>query len=301
MTIISAETSLIGVIGNPVKHSLSPLIHNAALEAMNLNWCYLAIPCETKNLDQVIRGLGSINCKGLNITIPHKKEALNLCNDVSSIGKQIGAINTLIPDKKGGWNGDNTDAEGFIAPLKNKNWKRKKAIILGCGGSARAVLISLKLLNFQEIIIVGRKLKKLNIFLNDMQSSVNDSRNLQTCITCILEDDNELIEHIQNSDLVVNTTPIGMTGGQSEMNSLTPMPLGQRIWNNLQTSITFYDLIYTPRPTPWLLNAAENGHETIDGLQMLINQGAASLKLWTGREDIPIEIMREAAEKHLSN
>ena len=299
---ISAETSLVGVIGNPIKHSLSPVIHNAALEAMDLNWCYLAIPCETKNLDLVLKALGTINCKGLNITIPHKQHSLNICKGISLIAKQIGAVNTLIPNSEGGWNGDNTDSEGFLAPLKLKNLKKKKAILIGCGGSARAVLTGLKLLDFQEIIIVGRKSKNLTMFLSDMSPNLSKyEKDVTPQIQGLLEDDEKLLTHIQTADLIVNATPVGMKGSKSQTNYSREMPLGEKIWASIKSSTIFYDLIYTPRPTPWLTNAEKIGCETIDGLEMLIQQGAASLKLWSGVQEIPIEIMRQAAEKHLKN
>tara|TARA_Y100001968_G_scaffold263830_1_gene252527 strand:- start:8190 stop:9149 length:960 start_codon:yes stop_codon:yes gene_type:complete len=301
MRIISAETSLVGVIGHPISHSLSPVMHNAALQEMNLNWCYLAIPCETKNLKQVIHALRAIDCKGLNITIPHKEKSLLMCKEISYAANEIGAINTLIPNLDGSWNGDNTDVEGFISPLKLKDWNKKKAILLGSGGSARAVITGLKLLNFKEIIVVGRQSNKLQLFINDMSSEYENSKNFSPLIKGILEHDVELIEYIKNADLIVNATPVGMNKNTKYNLDSINIPLGEEIWKNLENTTTLYDLIYTPRPTPWLLNAAKKGCNTIDGLEMLVQQGAASMKLWSGFKEIPIEIMRQAAKNHLKN
>ena len=113
--------------------------------------------------------------------------------------------------------------------------------------------------------------------------------------------DINLIEHIKNADLIVNTTPVGMSNNRSADNNSNNMPLGQELWQHLKPSTIAYDLIYTPRPTPWLINAAKYGCECIDGLEMLIQQGASSLKLWSGFNEIPIEIMRQAAKNHLLN
>mgnify|MGYP001465662478 CR=1 FL=1 len=299
MKIISAETSLVGVIGNPIQHSLSPIIHNAALEKMGLDWCYLAIPCETKNLEIVINGLEAMKCKGLNITIPHKQDAIKSCKRISKLAQQIGAINTLIRDKEGGWVGTNTDIDGFIAPLKDTNWKSQKAIILGCGGSARAVFSGLNTLNFDEIIIIGRDKIKLDNFIKNMRSNFTVSKEFFPSIQGVIEKDSELIEYIKNADLIVNTTPVGMKRTKTKFNQSIEMPLGKEIWENLKSSATLYDLIYNPRPTAWLENGERYNCKIIDGLEMLIQQGAASLKLWSGFEEIPTKTMRIAAKKFL--
>ena len=139
--LINGDTSLLGVLGSPVNHSLSPIIHNAAFKELNLNWCYLGIPCEADDLELILTALRSINCKGLNITIPHKNNVFKLCDQVTSIAKDIGAVNTLIPNKRKGWSGANTDIEGFLAPINNKYKNIKKALVIGTGGSAKAVVI----------------------------------------------------------------------------------------------------------------------------------------------------------------
>ena len=169
MGLITGETRLVGLIGKPVEHSLSPIMHNAALQDMNMNWCYLAMPCLEKDFKETVNGLRKANCKGLNITIPYKEKAIHVCDEVSPIAKKLGAVNTLIPNKKGNWEGTNTDIDGFLVPLKNQCWKGKKAVILGSGGSARAVLVGLQELNIDSITIVGRKKEKLNHFIADFR------------------------------------------------------------------------------------------------------------------------------------
>ncbi len=134
MFTITGKTKLVGLLGQPVNHSLSPIMHNAAYEEMGLDWCYVAIPCNTSNLEKVITALRLIDCKGLNVTIPHKQEALKACNQLTNIANDIQAVNTLIPDKNNQWIGANTDVEGFIIPLKDQNLINKNVVLIGCGG-----------------------------------------------------------------------------------------------------------------------------------------------------------------------
>ena len=297
---ITGKTSLIGVIGNPIQHSLSPIIHNAAFNEMDLDWCYLPIRCEKNNLELVLKGLREINCKGLNITIPHKTNVINICNKVDSIAKKIGAVNTLIPNKMGGWTGSNTDIDGFLYSLQfNNNWTNKKAIILGSGGSAKAIVFGLQRIGFSEIIIVNRKADSIERFLKNLNINQEESYNKYLKINGLLITSLEIIEKIQNADLIINTTPVGMYQagkGKEESNSI---PFGEEIWENLNSKTTLYDLIYNPRPTKWLKIGAKYGCKQINGLEMLIQQGAESLRKWSGFQDIPINIMREAAKNYL--
>ncbi len=298
---INGKTSLVGLLGQPVSHSLSPAMHNAALKEMGLNWCYLAMPCSTADLKDAIRALRHLNCKGLNITIPHKQNAIKACEKVSPLAKKLGAINTLVPIQGGGWLGDNTDIEGFLAPLKLQKWEESEAIVLGCGGSARAVVAGLQTLNFKQISIVGRKKESLNHFLKDLELEAYNSSKEKTLLQGLLTENSQLINEIKKAKLIVNTTPVGMRKGNKNILNAEQIPLGKDIWKYLTANTTLYDLIYTPRPTPWLEWGSEKGCKQIDGLEMLIQQGAASLKLWTGKNHVPIEVMRKAAKRHLKN
>ncbi len=205
--LIDGDTSLVGVLGCPVRHSLSPIIHNAALTELNLNWCYLAIPCKKDDFNLVIKGLRAVNCKGLNITIPHKNIAVNACSQITSIAKNTGAVNTLIPDKLNSWIGSNTDVEGFLVPLKEQaSYKNKTALIIGCGGSAKAVLHGLGTLKFSNIYVVGRSQDSLDKFLK----GIDKNNFLSSKIELILTNNILLSEYIRQSDLIVNTTPLGL-------------------------------------------------------------------------------------------
>ena len=298
---ISGETSLVGLLGNPVSHSLSPVIHNAALKEMGLDWCYVAMSCESQNLSIVTKALRELNYQGLNITIPHKQNILKICNQISPLAQKLGAVNTLVPNKDGGWNGLNTDVEGFLAPLKKDDWSKKTAIILGCGGSARAVFAGLQDLNFEQITVAGRKQNTLKNFVAEMNPKDSENNNNSTLIKGLLTDEKELILEIKNANLIVNTTPVGMSSKKNSRKFSQEIPLEKNIWQHLQPETTLYDLIYTPRPTAWLNLGAKNGCKQIDGLEMLVQQGAASLKIWSNHDEVPIDVMRTAAKNYLNH
>ena len=290
LAMINGGTSLLGLLGNPVRHSLSPVMHNPALESMGLNWRYLALPCETESLDLVLQGLRAVGCQGLNVTIPHKQAIAELCNELSPLARRLGAVNTLVPGVDGGWYGTNTDVEGFLAPLgANEDWTGRDAVVIGCGGSARAVVAGLQSLKLNTITVVGRRSEALQAFNTDLQQ---DNAPLTAC----LENAPQLKEAVAQAALVVNTTPVGM----AQHGDPEAMPLGAELWSGLSSEAVLYDLIYTPRPTSWLTAGQRRGHCCIDGLEMLVQQGAASLRLWSGRHDVPTEAMRSAAETALA-
>ena len=293
MSTITGKTCLVGLLGQPVNHSLSPIMHNAAYEEMGLDWCYIAIPCDKENLKEVTTALRLVNFKGLNVTIPHKQEILKSCKKLTKIANDIQAVNTLIPEKNNQWIGANTDVEGFLMPLKKYNLTNKNIVIIGCGGSARAVVMGFNNLNIKKITIIGRNEKSLNHFVKDMKDLLSKSNIL---IEGINNEKFNVTEYIEESDLIVNTTPIGMN---SEKDKSENIPLGKKIWDNLSNKTILYDLIYTPRPTDWLRLGKEKNCLTIDGLDMLVAQGALSIKLWSGFHNVPTKIMKSSAKKHL--
>ena len=286
---INGDTGLVGLLGNPVRHSLSPAMHNAALQALQLNWSYLALPCTSQNLQGVLQGLRAVNCRGLNVTIPHKQDVAGLCQELSPLAKRLGAVNTLIPIDSGGWHGTNTDVEGFLTPLgEESSWNNRHGVIIGCGGSARAVAAGLQRLRLASITVIGRRPEVLDGFIADLHH--NDAP-----LTPCLHSSPVLPSLIEQADLVVNTTPVGM----AQHGDAQAFPLGEAVWSHLQGSAVLYDLVYTPRPTAWLRWGQSRGHRCIDGLDMLVQQGAASLRLWSDRNDVPVETMRRAAEAAL--
>ena len=293
MITITGKTKLVGLLGQPVNHSLSPVMHNAAYEEMGLDWCYLAMPCEKQNIEKLTTALRFADCKGLNVTIPHKQEVIKACNKLTEIADDIQAVNTLIPEKNNQWIGANTDVEGFLMPLKSHNLMDKNVIVIGYGGSARAVVMGLKSLNIKKLTIIGRSEDSLNIFVKSMKNLLSNNR---ISIEGISNNDINIKQYIQEADLIINTTPIGMTDQNIKEESI---PLGSKIWDSLSNKTILYDLIYTPRPTNWLRLGQQKNCFTIDGLDMLVEQGALSIKLWSGFNSVPTKIMKSSAEKHL--
>ena len=292
---IGASTALVGLLGDPVHHSLSPAMHNAALTAMQLDWVFLALPTPAEQLPTVVKGLEAIGCKGLNVTIPHKQEVAGLCQELSPLARRLGAVNVLVPRSDGGWFGTNTDVEGFYRPLRDAepNWSERRALVLGCGGSARAVVAGLTELGCARIQIAGRRQPVLD---EVMAACGNWAPQLEPLLW---SSDDALTPALDHCDVVVNTTPVGMASpgnpAATEASPLNPTQIGR-----LRPGSWVYDIIYTPRPTRLLQLAADRGCQTLDGLEMLVQQGAAALRLWTDCSDVPVEAMRSAALERLN-
>ncbi|MCX5980481.1 MAG: shikimate dehydrogenase [Nostocales cyanobacterium LacPavin_0920_SED1_MAG_38_18] len=285
---ITGKTQLLGVIGHPVSHSLSPLMHNAALTKLGLDYVYLPFPIAPENLERAIAGFASIGMVGFSITIPHKQAILPLLSEISPIAQAIGAVNTVTRqgDK---WVGTNTDVEGFIAPLQttyHQDWSQKRAVILGNGGAARAVVAGCIQLGLAEIHVVGRNLQKLQAFHQSWQNSPFADK-------FQVHEWTELPNLLHQANLLVNTTPIGMYPHIEES------PLSSQEISYLPGDAIVYDLIYTPKPTKFLHLAEKQGAIIIDGLEMLVQQGAAALKIWLQQDTVPVNEMRQALQNHL--
>ncbi len=284
---ITSKTSFLALIGNPVSHSLSPVIQNAAIQHLGLDLIYLAIPCEYEDLEIVLNSLKKVNCKGLNITIPFKQKVFDICNEITPVAKKVQAINTLKLNKNKDWIGTNTDIDGFVYPLEKLCLTKKNSIVLGSGGAARSVIQGLIDLKLSKITIISRNKNSLNelitLFKNDIK------------IEGFLNTHPEIRNLIQETNLIVNTTPVGM----SQTTNDDALPFGQSFWETINSNTIVYDLIYNPSPTPFLKFCDKKGCMTIDGTQMLIAQGAKSLSFWTNGLEVPFEIMHDALKKYL--
>jgi shikimate dehydrogenase len=290
---ISARTALVGVLGDPVRHSLSPAMHNAALGELGLDWVYLALPAPSERLAAVVEGLAAMQCRGLSVTLPHKQAVAPLCRELSPLAERLGAVNTLVPMAGGGWHGTNTDVEGFLAPLHGDGpgaWQGRRAVVLGCGGSARAVLAGLVELGLGEIAVAGRRPEPLQAFRTNGQAWAPQLRPLAW---------DDLAAALAEADLVVNTTPVGMASAQDPA-AANRSPLDASQLDALRAGTTVYDLIYVPRPSALLQAATARGCRSLDGLEMLVQQGAAALRLWSGVSAVPVGAMRAAVEAALA-
>ncbi|MEG4218469.1 shikimate dehydrogenase [Microcoleus sp. Pol14C6] len=321
---IKGTTKLLGVIGHPVEHSLSPAMHNAAISHLGVDFVYLPFPVKPGNLKAALAGFVAIGVRGFSITIPHKQAILPLLSEVSPIARSVGAVNTVYLTDKG-WCGTNTDVEGFLAPLHTpptppyqggakdsisplesgntavescpppyqggarggSDWSQKVAVILGNGGAARAVVAGCAQLGCAEIHVVGRSEQNLAEF---QQSWVNSPMPVQNLQVHTWENLSMLISQ---ADLLVNTTPVGMYP-QGEKS-----PVGEGALDRISAGAIVYDLIYTPNPTQFLKDAQLRGARAIDGLEMLVQQGAAALKIWLDKESVPVDVMRQALRQHL--
>lgn len=287
MQLISGTTKLLGVIGDPVEHSLSPVMHNSAIAQLGLNFVYLPLPVKSADLGQAIAGFEAINLVGFNVTIPHKQAIMTLLTDIDAQAKMVGAVNTVWRTE-GGWSGTNTDVAGFISPLKgiSRDWSKITPVVLGYGGATRAVITGLVELGCLSIHVVGRNPNKLAQFYQSWQNIAQIHSILK-----IHYWDN-LSSLLPATELLVNTTPVGM------FPDVERSPVGESLMQKLQPGAIAYDLIYTPNPTQFLKLARKQGAMAIDGLEMLVQQGAAALEIWL-QQPAPIEVMRQSLQQHL--
>ncbi|AMW31192.1 MULTISPECIES: shikimate dehydrogenase [Arthrospira] len=279
---IKGTTKLLGIVGYPVEHSMSPIMHNAAIAHLGVDYVYVPFPVAPDQLASAYRGFQAIGIQGFNLTIPHKQAIIPLLDNVSKLATAVGAVNTVWYSDKG-WSGTNTDVAGFLAPLKAlncPNWHEKIAVILGNGGASRAVVAGCAELGMAEIHIVGRNPQKLEEF---KQSWLNSPLPIKVNV----HNWQELNPLIKQADLLVNTTPVGMSP------HIDRSPVDAENFEGLKSGAIAYDLIYTPRPTRFLQLAKNQGAVAIDGLEMLIQQGAAALEIWL-QQPIPISVMRQS-------
>jgi shikimate dehydrogenase len=281
MELMNGSTKILGVIGHPISHTLSPRMHNAAIASLGENYVYLPLPVVPERLEVALDGLAAIGVVGFNATIPHKEALIPLMAEVTPLASSIGAVNTVWRGDRG-WCGTNTDVAGFIAPLRQieEELGGKTAVILGCGGAARAVVAGCRELGYGKTIVVGRDAAKLASFQRSWRSSP-----LAIDVEIAMWEDLANLAGV--ADLLVNTTPIGMHP-QGENT-----PMSADILAKIAEGTIVYDLIYKPRPTLFLQLAKERGAITLDGLEMLVCQGATALELWL-QQPVPIDVMKKA-------
>lgn len=277
---ITGKTKILGIIGNPIEHSMSPIFQNAAIALLGLDYVYVPFAVKKEDLEGLFTTFKAVDVRGFNVTIPHKESVLPFLHHVSDTARKIGAVNTVWLNQ-GEWYGTNTDIDGFIYPLQqlNRNWSEITPLVLGYGGASRAVVVGCsELLGCPEVKIFGRNKAKLEIFRESWAKT-----DLKAKISVYSWD--ELSNFIPHSSLIVNTTPVGMSSLTDES------PLTPQQSSLIKQSAIAYDLIYN-RSTLFLRQGKSQGATTIDGSEMLIKQGAIAFKIWTGK-DAPESAMRE--------
>ena len=280
---ITSKTKKIGILGWPLGHSLSPIMHNAAFKFLHLDYVYVPLPVHPENLAQAIAGLKAMEFTGVNVTIPHKVEIMSYLDEIDFSAQLVGAVNTVVI-KEGKTIGYNTDAQGFVQSILSNGIKitEQTAIILGAGGAARAVACGLFQHGIKKIIIGARNLEKAQQFVKLFSTNVD--------IQAYDWEDSGFQNLLQECDILINSTPIGMSVNDTEV-----LPIS---WETLNPEAAVCDLIYNPSKTQLLLSAEEYGHIAINGLGMLIEQGALAFELWTGEKG-PRQIMSDALTKYL--
>jgi shikimate dehydrogenase len=255
----------LGVCGWPVAHSRSPRMHNAALAELGLDdWHYQALPLPPHLFTETVNALPRLSFKGVNVTIPHKEQALALADEATETARAVGAANTLTFNDDGTIHADNTDASGFLAALNRSAFDRT-ALVLGAGGTARAVLYALTQAGAKQIHLWNRSLARAQTLAGEFGATLGAAP----------------------ADIVVNTTSVGLHDPDETFKAL---PLQA---DELGVGCTVVDLVYRHGGTLLLNTARANGAEVVDGLEILVAQGAASLERWTGRT-APEQTMREA-------
>ena len=257
---IDAQTELYGVIGNPVQHSLSPIIHNAAFRRMGLNAVYLAF--EVINVEEALRGIRGLGVRGISVTIPFKTGVVPFLDNVEGLAKKIGAVNTIV-NRRGKLIGYNTDCDGALEALEEKmDLRGKRFVLLGAGGAARAIGFGLQERGY-PLIIVNRSKERGQALSRELGCDYLPVSSLVRMKAGELE-----------ADVIVNATSLGMYPRDGE----TPIPK-----ELLKEGMMVMDIVYQPLQTKFLREAKEKGCVTVDGLEMLIRQGMAQFEIWTGR------------------
>ncbi len=277
---ISAATRLLTLIGDPVAHSLSPLLHNAALSAQGINMVYVATRVAEGSVKEAMDGFRALGFAGANVTIPHKQAVIPFLDEVTSRARGVGAVNTIVRREGGALVGDNTDIQGFLEPLKpyEQELTERPAVILGAGGAARAVAFALLSgLSASQVTIVARRPSQARTLCRSLEATLDTDR-LRG------REFSDGAKAIRASALIVNATPVGMVPNTDA----TPWPDPA----DYSAEAVVYDLVYNPRRTRFLQEAEQAGVKTIGGLAMLIGQAAASYVQWTGRE-MPRSVVRE--------
>lgn len=264
---INGKTKVLAVIGDPIEHSLSPEIHNTLCRHLNLNYVYVPFKVSAANLEDAIKGFKAAGIAGFNVTIPHKNSVIRWLDDISLEAKLMGAVNT-VKLTAGRLEGFNTDGTGFIRSLKSENIevKGKKIVILGAGGAARGIAIKMAMEGASDIIIINRSTEKAQEISRIINQNINKVAKADSY--------HSLHDHGKNCDILINTTPLGMSPNENSC------PVEDLCF--LSESTIVCDLIYNPRKTIFLRKAEEKGCKTVNGLGMLIYQAVEAFEIWTG-------------------
>ncbi|MBU0951305.1 MAG: shikimate dehydrogenase [Elusimicrobia bacterium] len=279
---IDGSTKIIGIFGFPIKHTLSPAIHNAAFQHLKLNLIYLPFQIKSENLETAIKSLELLDIPGINVTAPHKENAVKYLDKIDPLAKKIGAINTIVVND-GQLTGYNTDGSGFIKSLEVRGFKLagKKILLMGSGGAGKSIGVTL--------CTSVPKIKKLFIYDLDVKKSLELFQKVKTTNKAkLVTKKTELNEIFGEIDMLINATPVGM--GKNDPCIIAPGLLTKNIF--------VYDIVYN-RETALIKAAKKAGCRHMNGLDMLLFQGILAFQLWT-KQKAPVELMRKALKNALT-
>ena len=280
---ISGKTRICGVIGDPIEHTLSPIMHNAAFNALKLDYSFIAFKVKPAELENAANGMRALNIRGLNVTMPHKSAILKFLDRVDLSAQIINSVNTVL-NKESKLFGFNTDGVGALKALRENGveLKGRKVLLLGAGGAARAIAYSMAK-ETDELAVLNRTLKPAQDLAKLLEKLANKK------IFAGSLSPKEIQQNLQDSDILINATSIGMKP-KAEESVVAP--------KLLRPNLAVMDIVYNPIETKLVKEAQAVGAKVVSGVEMLIYQGAASFEIWTGKP-APVEVMRQAALKHL--
>jgi shikimate dehydrogenase len=281
---ISAKTCVCAVIGDPIEHSLSPAIQNAAFGALKLDFVYTAFKVKPSEVGNALAGMRALGIVGLNVTMPHKEAVIPHLDWIDETAKFLNSVNT-IHNQEGKLSGYSTDGIGALKALKENgsNPKGKRVLILGSGAAARAIAYTL-VQETDELVVLNRTVSEAKKLADTLKQKFNKKVVADSLSPEIIK------EKICDSDILLNTTSVGMKPNLSQ-SLIAP--------NSLKPELTVMDIVYNPVETKLASDSKAAGAKVISGVEMLIYQGAASFEIWTGRQ-APVQVMRKAALEQLN-
>jgi shikimate dehydrogenase len=281
--VVSGKTKVCGVIGDPIEHTLSPIIHNAAFEALKLDYVFLAFKVEAAKVSNAIDGMRALSIHGLNVTMPHKNSVIKYMDELDPTAKTIGSANTIL-NKDGRLFGFNTDGVGALNAFEQNGVtvKGKRILLFGAGGAAKAIAYTLSQ-EASELVILNRTPEPATELANLLKQKFNKKISADAIVPRTVKD------NLAKADIIINATSVGMEPNPD-------LTLLATEW--LKPDLAVMDIVYDPLETKLARDAKAAGAKVVNGVEMLIYQGAASFEIWTACR-APVEVMRKAALNHL--
>ena len=279
---IKGSTNIVGLIGHPVEHSFSPPMHNAAFDALNMDYAYVAFDVNPNDLKSAIEGAESLNIKGFNVTIPHKVDVMQYLDDLDEVARLIGAVNTI--DFKN-LKGYNTDGIGAVKAIEEvTSIKNKNVVVAGAGGASRAISFYIAKYGAESLTILNRN----EVKAESLASDVSDSGLIGEVASDSI---NAIGNYMESADVLIDTTPLGMHP------NINDEPIVKA--DMMDEDLVVFDAVYNPNETVLIKEAIKANAKPVYGIKMLLYQGAESFKIWTGKT-APVDVMEKALRNTLN-